>query len=129
MIVYDITKKTSLPEVLREHASNGVIIRAVYDSKGMFSLLRAIPHNDGTHLYIETRRGNSLEIAYNAIHHHISIFSENIENYAKILGTRKFIIESMVKKDVEFLRKRLPKWNYVGITEEGYPRLELDLNV
>jgi len=121
MLVYDIT----LNKELSFDYPNGRIIRCVYDHNGVISVLSATHLSDGVHLLLSARPNVSAETWLNPIHHHISILSENPKAYAEKFNTKRFVIEYRRAGKESFLKQRFPKWNYIGVSGEGYAVMEL----
>ncbi len=121
MLVYDIT----LNKELSFDYPKGRIIRCVYDHNGVISVLSGTHLKDGVHLFLGSRPNVSAETWTNPIHHHISILSENPEAYAEKFNTKRFVFEYRRAGKESFLKQRFPRWDYVGLSDEGYPVMEL----
>lgn len=121
MLVYDIT----IDKELHFDYPKGRIIRCVYDHNGVISVLSGMHMKDGVHLFIGSRPNVSVETWANPIHHHITILSKNPEEYAKLFNTKRFVFEYRRHDKESFLKKRFPEWNYIGLSGEKYPMMEL----
>lgn len=125
MILYDITSGDKLPHFL-VNDTRGRVIRCLYDQNGVISLLTGIHRSDGVHLNIFSSQGYTTANVPNPAYH-FDVLTQSPAKYARFFNTKKFVIEYTKSKFAEPIQRRLPDWTFVGFTDLGYPRLELEI--
>lgn len=126
MIFYDVLQGAHPPSTLKNSAPHsGRILRALYDHRGAVSMLTAVHRPDGVHLILWGAPGHSIETVSDPRHHHVSRFTERVEEYAALFRTKTFIIET--PRSPKFVTARLPTWTPVGFVKDGIYRVEYHL--
>lgn len=87
-IEYDIRSGLETPPLFK--FDDKILIRGIYDHKRFISYLSGDRSKNGVSLNLFADYSFKKETFFQRIHHHISILSENPENYAKVLNTSKF---------------------------------------